>query len=439
MHEHRVFDPANARRYAESAYQCSCAVCRQPIQIGGPVLHDPVNRCYAHELCGSGRTQARPINVDLQVDKWKLVFHVDAPELNDPCRVFEDREQLQNGVWAPVSEARLVMEDTFHAVQYNACALWRTLLAKRINQGFRMQNDASSVYEREFAAISGTTSTGYRTRLSFMVVEPEKEVNPFADDELDDLIAGREGELVQTIINDEPHMRNLGYVGQVEGDPFHGPGCMGSCCNGSVTEEDTYEVDLTGSMIQGSRNAVKHEAKVEGFKEQARASRQNTPGEAQEGRGEATDAAERAMRRAAPDGIYTVEYDGWLKSHAGGREYRVLKLETQPLDANFAPGEQVIYFQTGADNENDYAGFGFLKPDARVISWKKWREAAEGRFVEEIEHAVSALIGDPKAAGLAYARQSGNCWRCGRTLTVPASLNAGLGPVCATKMAEMGF
>jgi hypothetical protein len=38
--------------------------------------------------------------------------------------------------------------------------------------------------------------------------------------------------------------------------------------------------------------------------------------------------------------------------------------------------------------------------------------------------------GELELAGKAYAVESGNCRRCGRRLTTPESIAAGIGPVC---------
>lgn len=48
--------------------------------------------------------------------------------------------------------------------------------------------------------------------------------------------------------------------------------------------------------------------------------------------------------------------------------------------------------------------------------------------------ALGALLsGDFKKYGMAYALESNHCYRCGKLLTVPASINAGLGPDCASR------
>jgi hypothetical protein len=119
---------------------------------------------------------------------------------------------------------------------------------------------------------------------------------------------------------------------------------------------------------------------------------------------------------AVPDGTYTVEFaDG---------SYRTLRVRIQPEDSDFMPGQQVVGYLRGSNNDHDYTNFAHLKR-GEVYVWKKHRDSTE------IIEALRVLVGDPKAAAIAYARQSGRCALCGRTLTVPASIEAGIGPVCA--------
>ncbi len=68
-------------------------------------------------------------------------------------------------------------------------------------------------------------------------------------------------------------------------------------------------------------------------------------------------------------------------------------------------------------------GFGhFAGQNVRI--WKRYKD--DGVLAQ----AVKVLVADPKAAALAYARISGNCSVCGRTLTVPESIDRGIGPIC---------
>ncbi len=118
------------------------------------------------------------------------------------------------------------------------------------------------------------------------------------------------------------------------------------------------------------------------------------------------------------DGIYTIVFPD--------ESYRTLRIRTQDAKANFKPGAQIVSMLTGSDNGSDYTSVGHLASHGVKI-WTKHR----GNTV--LAEAVKVLAGDPKAAQQAYALQSGRCACCNRRLTVPASLNAGLGPECAKR------
>lgn len=95
---------------------------------------------------------------------------------------------------------------------------------------------------------------------------------------------------------------------------------------------------------------------------------------------------------------------------------------------NFFSGKIVISFLTGPDNESDYQGFAHIDEDEnRVKVWARFRSNTA------LLEAVGYLASSPEAkaaAGEAYALESGNCYRCNRMLTVPASISRGLGPTC---------
>lgn len=118
------------------------------------------------------------------------------------------------------------------------------------------------------------------------------------------------------------------------------------------------------------------------------------------------------------EGLYTVEDE---TSHV------TFRVEKQGEDEKFAPGEVIIGRLIGSNNEQDYKGVAFWKADGRVILWKKHRGDAR------LEAALRVLVGDPKAAALRYAQESGRCYVCNRTLTTPESIRDGIGPVCKEK------
>lgn len=134
------------------------------------------------------------------------------------------------------------------------------------------------------------------------------------------------------------------------------------------------------------------------------------------------EATENNAKLALPDGKLTLEFtDG---------HYRTFLIRTQKADAKFAPGERVVKYLAGPDNESDksYVGFAFLKGD-RLVIWKRFQGETQ------LTRDASVLLDPAKAAeyGLRYALSSGRCYSCGHELTVPASIHRGLGPDCAKR------
>jgi len=66
-------------------------------------------------------------------------------------------------------------------------------------------------------------------------------------------------------------------------------------------------------------------------------------------------------------------------------------------------------------------------------------KVAEGRFfatreaTDEHKAALLAIAADPAGEAVRYGRETGSCCCCGRELTDPVSIKAGIGPICAEK------
>lgn len=140
------------------------------------------------------------------------------------------------------------------------------------------------------------------------------------------------------------------------------------------------------------------------------------------------DRASRAVPNTAPtrhvaDGIYTVSdgSNGWV----------TLKVDTP----DWAGGKRVIGALVGPDNELSYKNFAFLTASGVT----KWRSAnVSERTVAATQFLLTGDLDEARAKFLdlaeAHAISSGNCLACLRTLTVPASVHRGLGPVCAKRL-----
>lgn len=123
-------------------------------------------------------------------------------------------------------------------------------------------------------------------------------------------------------------------------------------------------------------------------------------------------ADEPQVEAEVPNGFFTVDM--------GDGSHVTLRLKTWNE-------KQIATYLAGSDNENDYVGFAFVN-GRRFNVWRKFAANENSRIVEALR---TLLQGDPGEAGLRYAMTSSNCFRCGRRLTVPASIHAGLGPECA--------
>lgn len=95
--------------------------------------------------------------------------------------------------------------------------------------------------------------------------------------------------------------------------------------------------------------------------------------------------------------------------------------------------QTILKYMVGPDNENDYVPFAFVSRglSTMIEPFKRYRSNWDE---SRLRRAVDVLFADPESAGMEYALRSGKCYRCGRTLTVPASLHRGLGPDCAAKV-----
>ncbi len=117
------------------------------------------------------------------------------------------------------------------------------------------------------------------------------------------------------------------------------------------------------------------------------------------------------------DGRYTVVYVGGA--------YRTLRFRA---GRNDFVGKTIASFKQGID---DYVGFGFLQPDNTIRFWRRFEASNPPERLARIRRAVLTISCSPKAASQLFAMLEKKCSRCGRDLTVPASLHAGLGPECA--------
>ena len=127
-------------------------------------------------------------------------------------------------------------------------------------------------------------------------------------------------------------------------------------------------------------------------------------------------------------GVFTVE-------NKGSGEFRTFEIREMPEDSKFAPGQTVLSLLTGPSNSHDYRGFAFIGNGVKV--WKKCR-SEDGDPPSDYEYFAQmferlVLSEDSSWLEKYEIHEAIPCRRCGEQLTVPKSIRAGVGPVCAQK------
>lgn len=133
------------------------------------------------------------------------------------------------------------------------------------------------------------------------------------------------------------------------------------------------------------------------------------------------------LQKSANGSITRVVQNGYYTVVMEDGSYMTLRLKDS-FRSSFS-GEQVACYLAGPNNEHDYVSFAFVQ-GGNVMLFKRFSDS------HELRHVIVGLLSDPeeaKAMGIAYAKQSGNCYVCNRTLTTPESIEAGIGPTCAGK------
>ena len=84
---------------------------------------------------------------------------------------------------------------------------------------------------------------------------------------------------------------------------------------------------------------------------------------------------------------------------------------------------------TGPDNESSYSYVGILSQKGRIITTRNSKVGIDAQSVRSLVWMWNHIEDLPAGYEI---RHSGKCCRCGRKLTTPESIEAGIGPVCAT-------
>lgn len=94
-------------------------------------------------------------------------------------------------------------------------------------------------------------------------------------------------------------------------------------------------------------------------------------------------------------------------------------------------GRFFVSYLTGPDNGSDYTYLGMVA-DGKFRLTKASKLALDSAPVKAFGYSFLNLLAQGTAPGVDIWHE-GRCGRCGRPLTVPSSIELGLGPECAGK------
>ena len=92
-----------------------------------------------------------------------------------------------------------------------------------------------------------------------------------------------------------------------------------------------------------------------------------------------------------------------------------------------------VSFLNGPDNESDYLYLGMISGTLEFRLTNASRAGADSVVYKAFKYVWDKLQCTEDVPGVEIWH-SGKCGRCGRTLTVPESIESGIGPECASKL-----
>lgn len=90
-----------------------------------------------------------------------------------------------------------------------------------------------------------------------------------------------------------------------------------------------------------------------------------------------------------------------------------------------------VSLMNGRDNENSFAYMACIFGE-KLVRTSKSKVSADAPSFRAFRYAFERLMRDGEAPGVEVWHE-GRCGRCNRKLTVPESIETGLGPICAGK------
>jgi hypothetical protein len=106
---------------------------------------------------------------------------------------------------------------------------------------------------------------------------------------------------------------------------------------------------------------------------------------------------------------------------------------TYKVKASKDGGVHFVSLMTGPDNESHFSYVGYIRRDVFFYGGAKSRVSRDQKSVQAFEWTWRELMRG-NLPDVLEVWHEGRCCRCGRKLTVPESIESGIGPECAGRM-----
>jgi hypothetical protein len=120
-------------------------------------------------------------------------------------------------------------------------------------------------------------------------------------------------------------------------------------------------------------------------------------------------------------------------------DHYTYKVQMVPGNEQYPNDAYFVKTLIGPDNTSAYAYMGRLSPDTGAVTVTAKSKQFEEQYRFRLLNRILARVwADDHAAYEQHGfktHHEGKCGRCGRTLTVPESIQSGIGPECARRMA----
>jgi hypothetical protein len=120
-----------------------------------------------------------------------------------------------------------------------------------------------------------------------------------------------------------------------------------------------------------------------------------------------------------------------LSSRKTGARYTY---KVQAPKDDMTDGRRFVKLLTGPDNMDDYTYLGMIDRSGEFRLTRASKLTLEAASVRAVKYFCDIVLVGEKIPDALEVRHEGRCGRCNRRLTVPESIDRGIGPECAGMM-----